>query len=122
MDVGETIKERIAPMINNTIRYSDLDLTCNRRTVDLVNNVIWRHVSRFVSEQWLVVTKHYFEDEKFYDKLVNDALDYFLTKIPKQDNCTMTLDEILDKISEQGINSLTTEEKNKLDEYSKTQL
>jgi hypothetical protein len=34
----------------------------------------------------------------------------------------MTLDEILDKISEQGINSLTTEEKNKLDEYSKTQL
>lgn len=61
-------------------------------------------------------------NESHYDKLVNDALDYFLTKMPKQDNCTMTLDEILDKISEQGINSLTTEEKNKLDEYSKTQL
>ena len=61
-------------------------------------------------------------NESHYDKLVNDAIDYFFIKNLKQDTCTMTLDEILDKISEQGINSLTTEEKNKLDEYSKTQL
>jgi hypothetical protein len=34
--------------------------------------------------------------------------------------CTLTIDELLDKINDQGINSLTEEEKNKLDEYSKT--
>jgi hypothetical protein len=33
--------------------------------------------------------------------------------------CDLTLDEILDKIIDQGIDSLTTAEKNKLDEYSK---
>lgn len=63
MVLGESLKERIVPMVNNTIRYSTIDLTCNRRTADLVNKVIWRHVSRFVSEQWLIVTKHYFEHE-----------------------------------------------------------
>lgn len=36
-----------------------------------------------------------------------------------EDVCVMTLDEILDKISLSGINSLTTNERNKLDEYSK---
>ncbi len=32
--------------------------------------------------------------------------------------CNMTLDDLLDKISEKGINSLTNAERNKLDEYS----
>ena len=39
--------------------------------------------------------------------------------VPKK-RCDLTLDELLDKINDQGINSLTEEEKNKLDEYSKT--
>lgn len=39
--------------------------------------------------------------------------------LPKK-RCNLTLDELLDKINDQGINSLTEEEKNKLDEYSKT--
>lgn len=34
--------------------------------------------------------------------------------------CTMSLDELLDKVSEQGLESLTKEEKQKLDEYSKS--
>jgi hypothetical protein len=38
--------------------------------------------------------------------------------VPKK-RCDLTLDELLDKISDQGLNSLTEEEKNKLDEYSK---
>ena len=33
--------------------------------------------------------------------------------------CNLTIDEILDKITDQGINSLTRAEKDKLDEYSK---
>ena len=40
---------------------------------------------------------------------------YYLKK-----KCDLTIDELLDKISDKGINSLTEEEKNKLDEYSKT--
>ena len=39
--------------------------------------------------------------------------------LPKK-KCDLTIDELLDKISDKGINSLTEEEKNKLDEYSKT--
>ncbi len=39
--------------------------------------------------------------------------------LPKK-RCNLTLDELLDKINYHGINSLTDEEKNKLDEYSKT--
>jgi hypothetical protein len=33
--------------------------------------------------------------------------------------CELTMDELLDKISSQGIDSLSKEEKSKLDEYSK---
>ena len=37
----------------------------------------------------------------------------------KNQICDLTLDEILDKISSQGMESLTRAEKDKLDEYSK---
>jgi hypothetical protein len=37
----------------------------------------------------------------------------------KNNVCDLTLDEILDKITDQGIDSLTRAEKDKLDEYSK---
>ena len=37
----------------------------------------------------------------------------------KNETCDLTLDEILDKITDQGIGSLTRAEKDKLDEYSK---
>ena len=41
-----------------------------------------------------------------------------MTFLPKK-GCDLTMDELLDKINDQGINSLTEEEKSKLDEYSK---
>lgn len=41
-----------------------------------------------------------------------------MTFLPKK-GCTLTMDELLDKINDQGINSLTEDEKSKLDEYSK---
>lgn len=44
-------------------------------------------------------------------KMVDDFL--------KNNVCDLTLDEILDKIVDQGIDSLTRAEKDKLDEYSK---
>ena len=39
----------------------------------------------------------------------------------KEDICDLTIDEILEKIYDQGIDSLTNAEKSKLDEYSKNQ-
>jgi hypothetical protein len=38
----------------------------------------------------------------------------------RKDVCNLTLDELLDKINEQGINSLSEIEKQKLEEYSKS--
>jgi hypothetical protein len=38
----------------------------------------------------------------------------------KPEICNMTLDELLDKISQEGLNSLSELEKQKLDEYSKS--
>ena len=42
-----------------------------------------------------------------------------VTEFVKNQICDLTLDEILDKISSQGIESLSRVEKDKLDEYSK---
>lgn len=62
--------------------------------------------------------------------LSNDHLGFDISKFMEENRirveeflknqvCDLTLDEILDKITEQGINSLTRAEKDKLDEYSK---
>jgi len=55
----------------------------------------------------------------FYNltKIINNDQYNFL----KEETCDLTIDEILDKIIEQGIDSLTKLEKLKLDEYSKEQ-
>jgi hypothetical protein len=55
-----------------------------------------------------------FDVKKFMEEH-NKRLEEFL----KNQTCDLTLDEILDKISSQGIESLTRAEKDKLDEYSK---
>jgi hypothetical protein len=44
--------------------------------------------------------------------------DTIMKFLPKKE-CELTMDELLDKIGSEGINSLTKEEKSKLDEYSK---
>jgi len=44
--------------------------------------------------------------------------DTIMKFLPKKE-CELTMDELLDKISSQGIDSLSEEEKSKLDEYSK---
>ena len=43
-----------------------------------------------------------------------------LLNLRKPQTCNMTLDELLDKISINGMDSLSEIEKQKLDEYSKT--
>ena len=48
-------------------------------------------------------------------KIINNGQYNFL----KEETCDLTIDEILDKIIDQGIESLTKLEKLKLDEYSK---
>jgi len=48
-----------------------------------------------------------------------DIADLILN-LKRKEVCNMTLDELLDKISTQGMNSLSEVEKQKLDEYSKS--
>ena len=61
-----------------------------------------------------------FEFKLDYDNEEFDRMaETFMGLLPKK-KCDLTIDELLDKISDKGINSLTEEEKNKLDEYSKT--
>ena len=48
------------------------------------------------------------------------GLEDFIAKLKKIEVCNLTLDELLDKILDQGVESLTEVEKKKLDEYSKS--
>lgn len=57
-------------------------------------------------------------DDNEMTESLNRVFD-LLFKKPKKTERALSLDEILDKINEQGINSLTKIEKQKLDEYSK---
>jgi len=51
---------------------------------------------------------------KNYENLHNQSKQFY-----KNNVCDLTLDEILDKIVDQGMSSLTVAEKDKLDQYSK---
>lgn len=55
-------------------------------------------------------------------KFINPFIEYsdIMNKYRKPLVCNMTLDELLDKISEQGMESLSDLEKQKLEEYSKS--
>jgi hypothetical protein len=48
------------------------------------------------------------------------GLEEFIAKLKSIEVCNLTLDELLDKILDQGVESLTEVEKKKLDEYSKS--
>ena len=54
------------------------------------------------------------DGEKFLD------LSDLILNLKRKEICNMTLDELLDKISDQGIDSLSELEKQKLEEYSKS--
>lgn len=54
------------------------------------------------------------DGEKFMD------LADLILNLKRKDVCNMTLDELLDKISSEGMDSLSELEKQKLDEYSKS--
>lgn len=62
-----------------------------------------------------------FDEKSFFDIFVNilNQNNPFINEKNTEEVCNMTLDELLDKISETGINSLTDAEKLKLEEYSK---
>ena len=53
------------------------------------------------------------------DTEITDAHIEVINSLAKEMTTDLTVDEILDKITSQGINSLTEGERNKLDEYSK---
>jgi hypothetical protein len=80
---------------------------------DVENNKT-KHISDF---------KNFIHNEDvIYDifiNLINDGDYFFDNQKKKNDICEMTLDELLDKILDKGINSLTDIERKKLEEYSK---
>lgn len=53
-------------------------------------------------------------DDGFFD------ISNFITNFKKTEVCSMTLDELLDKIGQEGMDSLSELEKQKLEEYSKS--
>lgn len=55
-------------------------------------------------------------------KFINPFIEYsdIINRFRKPSVCNMTLDELLDKISDQGMESLSDLEKQKLEEYSKS--
>ena len=53
-------------------------------------------------------------DDGFFD------ISNFIMNFKKTEVCSMTLDELLDKISQEGMDSLSELEKQKLEEYSKS--
>ena len=55
------------------------------------------------------------EGEKFFD--LSDLIRNFGHR---KEICNLTLDDLLDKMVDQGVNSLTEVEKQKLEEYSKS--
>jgi hypothetical protein len=59
-------------------------------------------------------TKNLKDEESFMD--IADLIFNF----KKKEVCNMTLDDLLDKIGEEGLGSLSELEKQKLDEYSKS--
>ena len=64
--------------------------------------------------------KDKFDPELFSErmkKLFEDS-DIIIENLLNKSTCNLTIDEILDKISQKGINSLTKAEKDKLDKYS----
>lgn len=59
------------------------------------------------------------------DQHINAGQDFYnlaelILNLKKSEVCDLTLDELLDKMVDKGINSLTDLEKQKLDEYSKS--
>ena len=60
-------------------------------------------------------------EQNFFDifiQLMNQGQSFIINK-NKDEKCNLSLDELLDKINEKGMDSLSKEEKLKLDEYSK---
>ena len=55
-----------------------------------------------------------FDVKKFMEEHNERVEEFYINQV-----CDLTLDEILDKISQNGMDSLTRTEKDKLDEYSK---
>lgn len=64
--------------------------------------------------------KDKFDPELFSQrmKILFEESDSIIKKLINNTTCNLTIDEILDKILEKGINSLTKAEKDKLDKYS----
>ena len=62
--------------------------------------------------------KNIFENKEFDIKKFMDEHNTRVLEFLNKSTCNLTIDEILDKISQKGINSLTKAEKDKLDKYS----
>lgn len=96
---------------------NDLTFTIEKRFKNQINDVVDILGFKFYREEFEKAFKVDMEDIKKQFGLDLDNSD--IDKIKKENETRFDIDEILDKISKQGIDSLTFEERIFLDEYSR---
>jgi hypothetical protein len=96
---------------------NDLTFTIEKRFKTQINDVVDILGFKFYREEFEKAFKVDMEDIKKQFGLDLDNSD--IDKIKKENETRFDIDEILDKISKQGIDSLTFEERIFLDEYSR---
>jgi hypothetical protein len=82
-------------------------------------NVNFKDMMNIVDNFLINITSSFNEDifsEENMEKMFNNIMD----KVEKEEKYTPTIDELLDKIKDKGLSSLTDNEKQILDEYSKS--
>lgn len=96
---------------------NDLTFTIEKRFKTQINDVVDILGFKFYREEFEKAFKVDMNDIKKQFGLDLDSID--IDKIKKENEYKFDIDEILDKISKQGIDSLTFEERIFLDEYSR---
>jgi hypothetical protein len=67
------------------------------------------------------ITSSFNEDEGiFSEENMEQMFNNIMSKLEKEEKYTPTIDELLEKIKDKGLDSLTDNEKQILDEYSKS--
>lgn len=73
-----------------------------------------------IVDNFLINISSTFNEDIFSEEHMESMFENIMSKVDKQDYEKPTMDELLEKIKDNGLNSLTEQEKQILDEYSKS--
>ena len=82
-------------------------------------NVNFKDMMNIVDNFLINITSSLNEDI-FYEENMEQMFNNIMNKVENEEKYTPTIDELLDKIKDKGLSSLTDNEKQILDEYSKS--